>query len=98
MELITMAAVNILFLALVCIGVILERRISKLELEREMTIEREQKEREEILARLTELEKRQSSADDEIPEKDILAEKKFAKGVENILNYALSFPAVKEDA
>ena len=94
MQLIIMAAVNILFLALVCIGTAIERRVSKLEFKHEKETEHR-----ETLARLKALEKRLDTDGDTPPEKDIQAEARFAKGVENILNYALTLPtAAKEES
>ena len=89
MQLIATVTVNILFLALVCIGAMLERRVSKLEFEREVLRKETEEERAEILERLRTLEKLRETPPDDVPEKDIRAEKRFTQGVENILNYAL---------
>ena len=83
MELAVMIGSNILFLALICLGVLLDRRVSAMEMSLRDLVDGE------ILARLAELERRVVSPDDttETPEKEREAEKRFSQGVANILSY-----------
>jgi len=86
MELLGIFGANILFLALVCIGVHLERRVYKLERERESL---------EVAAeRIAALSERIHLLEDAAPapksERD--AQERFSKGVENILSYAMKLP------
>ena len=100
MQLIAMAAVNLLFLAIVLIGVLLERRISGLEQSRKAARRREEEFCAEARERLCELEKRvfdlENIKDRHTEKNDKEAEKRFSQGVENILNYALKLPTIKE--
>jgi len=94
MEIIMAVGVNILFLALVCIGVLLERRVSRAE--RELTMEAVK-----TAEFLYVLEKRirdlEHTPPTDAPRADQEAEKRFTQGVENILNYALTLSEEKEN-
>jgi hypothetical protein len=80
-----MAAVNGLFLAILVLGVLLEKRIQRLEAAH--------KNLEALRARLKALEAREAAP---TPEQDRAAEQRFTQGVENILNYALRFPGLNQ--
>jgi len=91
MEMAVMIASNILFLALICLGVLLDRRVSALASSTRESLRDRADEEEEILARLTALEQRMSAPapgdGTESPEKEREAEKRFSQGVANILSY-----------
>ena len=85
MQLIAMAAINGLFLAILVLGVLLEKRIQRLEaVHKNLT---------EVVARLDTLENAETPP---TPEGDRAAEQRFTQGVENILNYALRFPGLSQ--
>ncbi|MCL2402609.1 MAG: hypothetical protein FWC90_08230 [Oscillospiraceae bacterium] len=85
MQLIAMATVNGLFLAILVLGVLLEKRIQRVEAVHENLAE--------LRSRLEALEAREALP---APEQDRAAEQRFTQGVENILNYALRFPGLNQ--